>query len=257
MNDLKELEEIMMDSLENRSTIPQGIWQFMQNACDMISKIYEIYQCMSPDTKKCIDETKEKLGNIIFRSSIGEERKRNLESQIRIILDEMKNQLENIEGKELKEVEVKHDKELFSKIKSEDYKEVSSIISLTEQALIDIKSNQSDILRQKRYEEARIKQIQEQAQNFINRIIANPKNEEEVYKIFQKDTEELKEELLKLFEAFIGEKKSSKGAEFKAKLDAQIPLAEQNKFASGVMTEQENKEEKQEDLLGLPGDVIF
>lgn len=100
--------------------------------------------------------------------------------------------------------------------------------------------------------------IDEGAQSFIENFLKN--NKEKIKKLYDKDVDLLKQELLETYETYLlqeSEKRENKN--FRKELSANISLEDQNSFAREHVKKQEERQQEEETskLEDLPIDAIL
>ena len=254
---LEELKRKVMSKLLYQDTIPEEVNKIIIDAFKNLSRFYEDMRYNSISIDEYIQ------GNLkIAQSEISKrldiQRKEIQIQDIKAIFGKIQEEVEE----QINEKNNQKYEQEFEQIGPDNKKITMMVTQILKDMLQDVQSRQIRILSSRGYNENVLDNIQQKTMIFINKLVKN--DDSKIYEELMQDDKNMKQWILEEYEAYLEQEKSDESKqeqkkdarqEFVETLDSNISLEEQHKFATEIVSsENERENEKERDL---PDDVIL
>lgn len=267
---LEDLKKKMLLYLDSKECLSDEIMKIVEGAFIRLKEVYMQSHCDYEPTIKYLNGNLMTAKSILI-NKIGKEHKEEILKNVMSIYQMIEKDFEesklnkekreankesdkeDLEEQEQENKKMRIHKENISQIKVNNIKETYDIMSILEDSLKDTQSRQNKILDSRGYNQNAIEEIQYKALSTIRYYINS--NEKNINAILEQHDQEIKEQLLELYESFFiekirNEKKKRESRhdnnEFRESLDAKISLEEQFEFVMDTLDKQEKQKEEME-----------
>ena len=250
-DNFEQLRNEMRTIFERKEGIPEDVKRIIQQMFNKLEQEYKKRGCYSTNIKEYIDGNLSEL-MAHLKSGIGNRRKEEQMEDIQIFLHGVQKGIEeNLDSEEQKREDDNNKKRIgeISNNSPSNIRKTLNTMDLIEEYLRDIQSAQNRMLySRKQYSDRQISELNDQMKYFIKKLRSD--NENNIHNGFQKDNQQLRQELLRAFEEYIdrrGEKEHTEQNDFRKSLDVkdQLPLGIQRdnseRFLAGNVQEQDQE----------------
>lgn len=253
------LRRNMMYVIENRGNMPADIMNLAIEMCERLEEQYDQVGCNNSSIRDYIQGNLNEL--MAKLQQIGSTmRKENQYDEVQAFLQKVEKDFEEKVDDEEQKSKDNNNKDIIGEICSngQNNRMTPIITDEIQSTLKDIQSRQNKILATRGYSDRQIEAINDEVLYFIRN--SKLKNEEQIYEALQGDDQELRKQLISVYDQYMDERQNGEKTNqemFRESLDAGISLEEQSDNAKAFIENEDNRTEEEKRASRESLDALF